>query len=114
MSILGIIVGIVLVGLILKAIYETIIGSCLVINGIFWHAIAFILDGFAYIVRIFGNFGQMKTISQRKQREEKMRSMMADPLIADLIRIGSYRSKPTEQTSSLSTARQRDKKVNHA
>lgn len=53
MSILGTILGLVLIGLIIKALFETFWGICLIINGLFWHAVAFVLDGFALIARGF-------------------------------------------------------------
>lgn len=34
-----------------KAILETIWGSCLVINGLFWHAVAILLRTLAFLIR---------------------------------------------------------------
>jgi hypothetical protein len=107
MSIIGIILGLVLICLIIKAIYETILGICLIINGLFWHAIGFALDLITFIPRLIHKIGSNK---KRKALDKKHRAMMADPLIADLLRIGSYRpqnpqKETPKQSCSLSVAR---------
>lgn len=98
--ILGTIVGIVFTALLVKAIFETIVGICLIIKGICWHAIAFILDAITFLP---------STIAKRKQRKQdselaaKRKAMISNPLIADLVRIGSYRpQQPKKETPELS------------
>lgn len=49
--IINIIFFLVLSALIIKALYETVCGICLIINGIFWHTIAFFLDAIAFVTR---------------------------------------------------------------
>lgn len=39
--------------LLVKALYETMWGICLIINGLFWHVTAFALDTLGLVVRLF-------------------------------------------------------------
>jgi uncharacterized membrane protein HdeD (DUF308 family) len=48
---IGILLGIVFFVLLAKAIFETIWGTCLIINGIFWHTVAFLLRAMAFVIR---------------------------------------------------------------
>ena len=53
MSLLGILFIIVFFALLIQAIFETIWGVILILNGIFWHSIGYTLNGIAFVVGIF-------------------------------------------------------------
>ena len=52
MSLIGILFLIVFLGLLTKAIIETIWGICLIIYGLFWHTIGYSLSALAMIIRL--------------------------------------------------------------
>jgi hypothetical protein len=51
--IIGIIFSIVFCALLAKAIFETLWGLCIVIHGLFWHAISLALKGLANTIRTY-------------------------------------------------------------
>jgi hypothetical protein len=51
--IIGILLFVVFAFFLTQAIFETIWGVCLIINGLFWHAVAFFLHGLAFVLRGF-------------------------------------------------------------
>jgi len=51
--IIGILLFAVFSFFLIQAISETIWGVCLVINGLFWHAVAFLLHALAFVLRGF-------------------------------------------------------------
>lgn len=55
MSLIGIVIFIVFISLLAKAIFETLWGICIIVHGIFWHGIAFILSALAAILRTIKN-----------------------------------------------------------
>ena len=53
--------------LLIKAIYETVWGTCLIIYGIACHILAFFLDGMAMCIRLFNRLtGKTKQKPRRK------------------------------------------------
>jgi hypothetical protein len=51
--IIGILFFILFFALLAKAIFETVWGLCLVIHGLFWHAIAITLRSIAHTIRLY-------------------------------------------------------------
>lgn len=65
MSLIAILILIVFIGLLAQAICETIWGICLIVHGLFWHAIAAVLTILAKIIRIarkLRNCSHLKTV----------------------------------------------------
>lgn len=68
MSLIGIILFIAFFILLAKAIFETIYGIFLIIHGLFWHSIAFVLSSFASIIRIYKRIlFKQKRCNKRKE-----------------------------------------------
>jgi hypothetical protein len=49
--IIGILLFVVFAFFLTQAIFETIWGVCLIINGLFWHTIAYLLFALAFLIR---------------------------------------------------------------
>ena len=88
MPILTTILGIVFVFYLTQAFCETIWGICLIINGLFWRAIALVLHSFAIALH---SYEKINRIKKRKQRAKRIQVMMANPFFSTMLQI--HRSK---------------------